>query len=110
MKSESQIQAECVRWLWNTYPETRGLFFSVTNNSEHVGRAMQRIAVGLVAGVSDTIFLWKGIPYFIEFKTEKGRQSARQKIWQEKIESHGFNYYIIRSLEEFKQLIKRIIK
>src|SRR5690554_6899601 len=37
--SEAQIQAACVKWLWNTHPLTRGLFFAVNNNSEHVARA-----------------------------------------------------------------------
>jgi len=107
--SEAQIQAACVTWLWNTYPLTRGLFFAVNNNSEHVARAMNRKAVGLVAGVSDTIFLWAGEAYLIEFKTPAGRQSAKQKEWQNKVVAAGFWYYIIRSLEEFQDLINEII-
>lgn len=107
--SEAQIQAACVTWLWNTYPQTRGLFFAVNNNSEHVARAMNRKAVGLVAGVSDTIFLWRGKALLIEFKTPAGRQSEKQKEWQAKAEAAGFRYYIVRSLEEFQALIKEII-
>lgn len=107
--TEAQIQAACVTWLWNTYPLTRGLFFAVNNNSEHVARAMNRKAVGLVAGVSDTIFLWKGTAHLIEFKTPTGKQSAKQKEWENKVYLEGFEYRIIRSLEEFKQLIEEII-
>ena len=107
--SEAQIQAACVTWLWNTYPQTRGLFFAINNNSEHVARAMNRKAVGLVAGVSDTIFLWRGKALLIEFKTPTGRQSAKQKEWQEKVETQGFSYHIVRSVEDFKQLIEGII-
>ena len=107
--SEAQIQAACVTWLWNTYPQTRGLFFAVNNNSEHVARAMNRKAVGLVAGVSDTIFLWNGDAHLIEFKTPTGRQGPKQKEWQAKAEAQGFRYYIVRSLEDFKQLIEGII-
>ena len=88
--SEAQIQAACVTWLWNTYPQTRGLFFAVNNNSEHVARAMNRKAVGLVAGVSDTIFLWRGKALLIEFKTPTGRQSAKQKEWQAKWRRKAF--------------------
>lgn len=109
MKSESQIQAECVMWLWNTHPETRGLFFAVTNNSEHVARAMQRKAVGLVSGVSDTIFLWECETYLIEFKTPTGRQSKNQIEWQSKVTTQGFQYFVVRSLEQFQELIKSII-
>lgn len=106
--TEAQIQAACVTWLWNTYPQTRGLFFAVNNNSEHVARAMNRKAVGLVAGVSDTIFLWKGTAYLIEFKTPTGKQSPKQKEWEAKVNEAGFDYRIVRSLEGFKQLIEGI--
>lgn len=85
------------------------MFFAVNNNSEHVARAMSRKSVGLVAGVSDTIFLWEGEAHLIEFKTPTGRQSAKQKDWQNKVSAAGFWYYIIRSLDEFKDLINEII-
>jgi ATP-dependent exoDNAse (exonuclease V) beta subunit len=107
--TETQIQSECVKWLWNEHPYTRGLFFAVQNNSEHIARAMQRKGMGLIAGVSDTIFLWNGNTYLIEFKTDTGRQSKAQKAWQEKVGSQGFQYYIIRSVNEFKNLIREIL-
>ena len=44
----------------------------------------------------------------IELKTDKGKQSNEQKEWQSMIESQGFDYYIIRSLEEFKTLFSNI--
>lgn len=108
--SESKIQSDCVKWLWNEYPETRGCFFAINNNSEHVARAMQRKAIGLVKGVSDTIFLWKSKTYLIEFKTDTGRQSQEQKRWETVVINQGFRYFIIRSLEEFKQLMSSILK
>ena len=70
---------------------------------------MNRKAVGLVAGVSDTIFLWRGTALLIEFKTPTGRQSAKQKEWQAKAEAQGFRYYIVRSLEDFQDLIKKTL-
>ena len=110
MKSESQIQSECVVWLWNNYPGTRGLFFAVNNNSEHISRAMQRKSIGLVPGVSDCIFMWHGKTYCFEFKTEIGRQSNTQKSWESKIAEHGFEYFIVRSLEVFRRIIEGVIK
>ena len=109
MLSESQIQSSCVMWLWNTHPQTRGLFFSVTNNSEHIARAMQRKAVGLISGVSDCLFIWRGSLYCFEFKTETGRQSAAQIEWQTKVNQQGINYYLIRSIEEFKKVMEEIL-
>lgn len=108
--SEAQIQASCVMWLWNTHPSTRGLFFSVTNNSEHIARAMQRKAVGLISGVSDCLFIWRGSLYCFEFKTDKGRQSPAQIEWKRKVTEHQVSYCIVRSLDEFKSLIYSILR
>lgn len=107
--TESKIQASCVMWLWNTHPQTRGLFFSVTNNSEHIARAMQRKAVGLISGVSDCLFIWRGSLYCFEFKTEIGRQSPAQIEWQRKVNQQGINYYLVRSIEEFKKVMEEIL-
>ena len=107
--SEAKIQSACVTWLWNERSETRGLFFSITNNSEHIARAMQRKALGLVAGVSDTIFFWRGKMFCIEFKTPTGKQSARQIWWQNQIVKQGGVYIIVRSLDEFKAVINDIL-
>jgi len=109
MRSEAQIQSDCVLWLWNNKPATRGLFFAITNNSENIGRAMQRKAMGLVSGVADTCFLWRGRAYWIEFKSEDGNQSPAQKDWEKTIERHGFDYLVIRSLSEFQTLINYIM-
>jgi len=107
--SEAQIQASCVMWLWNSHPQTRGLFFSVTNNSEHIARAMQRKAVGLIPGVSDCLFIWRGQLYCFEFKTEIGRQSPVQIDWQDKVNRQGIQYYLIRSIEQFKLVMEVIL-
>lgn len=109
MKSESKIQSECVTWLWNTHTSTRGLFFAVNNNSEHVGRAMQRKAVGLIPGVSDCIFMWNGKTYCFEFKTDTGKQSPAQITWENKVRLHGFKYFVVRSIEEFSGWIELIL-
>jgi hypothetical protein len=96
-------------WLWNEHPQTRGMFFLVHNNAPTKVQASQLKAMGMVAGVSDTVLLWQGKAYLIEFKVAKGRQSEVQKDWQRKVEAHGFEYRIIRSLEEFKEFIQQVI-
>jgi hypothetical protein len=107
--SEAKIQSSCVIRMNNEYPETRGCFFAVTNNSEHAVRGASRKALGMVSGVSDTLFFWKGQLYCFEFKTEIGVKSPAQKKWQKIIESQGAIYYVVRSEKEFFEIIVRII-
>ena len=63
------------------------------------------IATGLMSGVSDLICV---LPYkvlFIEVKDAKGTQKPKQKEFQKTVELLGFEYHLIRSLEEFQELI-----
>jgi len=81
----------------------------VNNNSEHVGRAMIRKSLGVVPGVADTVFLWKGHAYFIEFKTPEGVMSKAQIEWYQKVINEMFLYFVVRSVDEFKSLTKYIM-
>lgn len=145
--TEAQIQSSCVIWLWNTHPQTRGLFFMAKNDGakisvkvireameyiirnianprailskandilkycksgDKIGGAIQK-SMGLVSGVSDCLFIWRGSIYCFEFKTEIGRQSPAQIEWQTKVNQQGINYYLIRSLEQFKKQMEEIL-
>lgn len=109
---EGRIQAACVKWLRNTYPETRGLYFHIPNEINFSGdnaiQGAQLKALGLVKGVADTILLMARSGYHalcVEFKTDKGRQSAEQQEWQRTVEREGYRYVVCRSLEDFKNII-----
>ena len=119
---EARIQADCVLWLWNNLPQTRHLYFCVNNENARSGfetkrqqlvSGSYRKSIGIVAGVSDTILMIPNGRYHalcIEFKTETGRQSDVQKSWQRIVESKGYRYVIIRSLEEFKEEVISYLK
>jgi hypothetical protein len=49
--------------------------------------------------------LTNGQVAFIEFKAEKGRQSPEQKAFEKQAEKQFIEYHIIRSFEQFKELI-----
>lgn len=111
---EAVLQAKCFRWLWNEYPETRGLYFATFNESsvrylnkkEQEILGAQRNARGLVAGVADALFLLPKGQYHgaaVEFKTAVGRQRESQIWWQGVVESAGYYYCIVRSEDEFKE-------
>lgn len=113
-ESESRLQATCFAWFWNTYPEYRGLMFHVPSegNRNSVIDGGRRKAMGIVAGVSDLIFMLPRHGYHglcIEMKTETGKQSDKQKEWERKVTEQGYDYQITRSLSEFKTCVTNYI-
>lgn len=107
---EARIQASCVEYLWNNYPETRGLYIHIPNEGNRSSKldGAMRKALGLVAGAPDTFLFIARHGYFglaIEYKTETGVQSAEQKAFQRRLEQQGYLYRLCRSLDQFKQII-----
>lgn len=60
------------------------------------------------AGAPDIIACIGGKFVAIELKSPSGRQTARQKIHQYKIEMAGGIYAVVRSAEEFVELLQKI--
>ncbi len=78
------------------------------NNSHNRVAGNRAKAVGVVPGVSDLEFVWYKV-YFIELKTETGKQSDEQKDFEAKVERLGHVYLVIRSFEQFKTTICNLI-
>jgi|SRR5210317_2121565 len=111
-QSEDALQQKCVFWFWNEYPSLRGLLFSVPNGGTRSGKEGKKLNLtGVVSGVCDLILLYNNRAFLIEMKTEhkRSKQSTNQRLWQEKVEAHGFHYFIVRSLQDFKELIRLLI-
>lgn len=111
-----RIQSDCVRWIHNEHPETRGLFFHIKNELDRpdanamLGARLR--SEGIVKGVADCALMMKRGPYgalFVEFKTEVGRQSDAQKAWEQIIKAQGYKYCLCRSLEQFKTIINEYL-
>ena len=73
---------------------------------------------GVTAGVADMILLAARNGYHglcIEFKHDKTAtsrktyQSPEQKAWQQAVENEGYKYAVVRSFDEFKDLIEYYI-
>lgn len=63
-------------------------------------------ATGVNKGIADFVFIdSNGDSHWIELKVDDGKQSPEQKDFQAIVK----NYYICRSLEDFKKEIKKII-
>jgi hypothetical protein len=104
-ETEEALQADCYIWAHNTIPEIRGLLCYNLNNSPNKRAASINKGMGLQPGRSDMVLYWKGNAYMIEMKLPGKNQQEPQKVWELKVRSHGFEYYVIKSLDEFKELI-----
>ena len=109
--SEDNLQAEIYRFFNNTYclknQNPRALIMSIPNGGNRNAReAMKFKATGLLAGASDLIvILPTGQLLFIELKTDKGVQSLQQKDFEQRVTALGYEYHLIRTLDDFKKLI-----
>jgi hypothetical protein len=56
---ESKIQSDCFTYHWNHYPAQRGQLFMVYNTPKNAAHGSILKAMGMVAGVSDMIYLPK---------------------------------------------------
>ena len=108
---ESAIQRSCVQWFRLQYPELRLLLFAVPNGG---GRSKIEASImkgeGVVSGVSDLILLVpneKAHALCIEMKTpsKTSRQSDNQKKWATAARDNGYDYAVVRSLDEFRWVV-----
>lgn len=68
---------------------------------------------GVRAGFPDLILLIpnKFYPFCgVELKTKTGRQSENQKAYQKEFESIGAKYVVVRSLDEFIEVVTDYLK
>jgi len=108
---ESKLQKACVRWFQLQYPRYIRLLFHVPNGGYRTATTARNMKLeGVVAGVADLILLVpsrSSCGLCIEMKTPKGRQTPRQKQWQEAVTAMGYRYEIVRSTQEFMNLIEQ---
>ena len=102
--TEAQLQQSIIIWFRNNYQmNSKGLIFSVANESTYKNKTFKN--TGTMAGVSDLIVVLPNKTIFVELKTETGIQSDKQKIFESKIKELNQEYYLIRSLEQFKTIL-----
>jgi hypothetical protein len=106
--SEARIHQELFTWHWNTYPEHRMQLFMIHNTPKNRIDGARLKAMGMVAGVADLCFLGRdGVTVFLEMKTDIGVQSWDQKRFEEVCKKVGAKYFLVRSVLEGQELIKK---
>lgn len=111
---EHQIQCACIRWFRMEYPELHGALIAVPNGGRRDKRTGYMLKMeGVIAGVSDLILMVpddRGRLLLIELKTSAGRQSDGQIRWQRLMESLGHWYVVVRSVDQFIEVVRLHLK
>lgn len=109
--SESKIQQSCVTWFKMQYRQLwdDGVFYHIPNErkcSDSVGARLKR--EGVVRGVADLCLAISRHGYihlYIEMKQPGKYQQPHQKAWEQGVKKHGNMYAVVKSLDQFMQLI-----
>lgn len=119
---ESKLQCACIKWVDLQYPQYSQILFAVPNGglrNKRVAATLKR--EGVRAGVADLFFAkakyldinnekWldrHGL--FIEMKVGKGKQTEAQIAFEKAVTAQGYAYKIVRTFEEFQDLINNWI-
>lgn len=107
--SEDKIQQQIIIYYRNYFQRLYKdcLIFSIPNGGLRDKRtAMLMKATGLTPGASDLIVIYFGRLLFVECKTATGIQSDEQKAFAQRVQDCGYQYYLVRSLDDFKLLLQ----
>lgn len=113
--SEASLQSSCIKWFRGKYPKLWNILFAVPNGGGRnpvEGANLKR--QGVVMGVADLILLIpkKGVGgvLCLELKVGYNKQSEFQKNFEKIATSFGNEYVIVRTLEEFSNVVDKYIK
>jgi hypothetical protein len=110
--TERKFQSTCYQWFFNTYPHLRGLMYHVPNGEKRDPITANLLkGAGVVAGVPDLEFHYRGKTYFFELKNEdgKGVLSDEQIKIHKQLDAQRFLVWVISDFESFKYLVESII-
>jgi len=77
----------------------------IINEAKKNGYLVLKVVKCNMNGYPDITLFKDNKTIFVEVKNEKGVQSEIQKYVQKQLENKGFQYFLVRSLEEFKKIV-----
>ena len=116
--THDQLQKMCFDHLWNHYPTTRRTFWHTPNeqrrypgetDKQHMIRLSQAKSIGVLKGVVDLVWYWKGELITFDIKVGADSLSDDQIKFIDAIKVQGGSFYEISSLDQFKQVIDLIL-
>lgn len=111
---EERMQMACIKWFDLQYPEYSPMMHHSPNGGyRNSTEGCIFKAMGVRAGFPDLIFPVARQGYnalAIEFKTDKGAQSPKQKEWQLLAHKHNIQYEIVRDFETFMNVVNEYLE
>jgi hypothetical protein len=117
LMTHNQIQQKCFMFLWNHYPQSRFGCWHTPNESipypgeskkQHMIRLSQAKAIGVLSGVWDLVFYYRGVLYIFDVKVGPDKLSDKQIRFRDYVVSNGGQAFEIRTLEEFTEHVNQI--
>jgi hypothetical protein len=115
IQHEEYFQRQIVDFHNRAVSEQHAILFAVPNGGKRSPAQGARLKkMGVLAGVSDLILITQGATDFIEVKLRKSwlvksdtTQSDSQKRFEERLTALGGRYWVVRSLEEYVEILDR---
>ena len=99
--SEHTLSLECIAWFKNEYERFgAGCIIPVPNEL-----ARKRKDIVIKEGCSDLIILLPSKVLFVELKIGYNSQQENQINFESLVNNLGFEYYVVKSVEQFKSIL-----
>ena len=103
--AEHEIQKAIVNYVRYTLPDA--LIFAIPNGGQRSITTAQFLkSEGVLAGIPDLCFIYKGLVMFFEVKTEKGKLTDNQYRIIEKLILNDIPCYILRNIDDLELALK----
>lgn len=109
---EFSLCVQCYAWFSLQYAK-REMWHVPNGGKRNLLEAVKFKQMGVKKGVPDYIFPEPVAPYhglFVEFKTEKTRESIEQLQLMHKLEQKNYFVAVVRSFEQFQEVVRRYFK
>lgn len=97
---EIHLQNEILLWFNTEFKPNEGIIFPVPNEGTYQNRNLV-----VLRGVSDLVVVLPGKVLFVELKHGNNTQTKLQDVFERRVVQLGYEYYICKSLEEFKTIV-----
>lgn len=113
-----KLQKQCFDYLWNTYPKTRRTFWHTPNEQRrypgetahhHMVRLSQAKSIGVLKGVVDLVWYWKGVLYTFDIKIGADTVKPDQELFIFAIVDQGGKFFEINTFSQFQQIVEKIV-